>query len=112
MSVTVIPHSRFLEVRERRRQVVAELMEVSGGAHPADAAPTGPSTIDCAAEERKMFESRGNEVVTRPTMCPFCKSKSVDTLAKVITATTFWRCRQCERTWTIGSLAASPATPR
>jgi ribosomal protein L37AE/L43A len=44
--------------------------------------------------------------VTRPTICPFCKSKKIDTLAKVITVTTFWRCRNCDHTWTIASLKA------
>jgi len=33
--------------------------------------------------------------VTRPTRCPFCNGKIIDTLAKVITVTTFWRCREC-----------------
>jgi ribosomal protein L37AE/L43A len=54
-----------------------------------------------------MFESRFNEPVTRPSACPFCKGKVVDTLAKVFTVTTFWRCRECDRTWTIASLGAS-----
>jgi hypothetical protein len=49
------------------------------------------------------------EAVTRPTGCPFCKGRIIDTLAKVITVTTLWRCRECERTWTIASrLGASP----
>ena len=42
------------------------------------------------------------EHVKRPAMCPSCKSKVVDTLAKVITVTTVWRCRECDHTWTIG----------
>ena len=54
-----------------------------------------------------MFESHVNEPVARPTMCPFCKHRAVDTLAKVITETTFWRCRGCERTWTIASMRPS-----
>jgi ribosomal protein L37AE/L43A len=62
--------------------------------------------------ETKMFESRGDEAVARPTMCPFCKGKRVDTLAKVITATTFWRCRECDKTWTIAGRAASSPAPR
>jgi ribosomal protein L37AE/L43A len=49
------------------------------------------------------------EAVTRPTECPFCKGRAIDTLAKVITVTTLWRCRKCEGTWTIASLPkASP----
>jgi ribosomal protein L37AE/L43A len=59
-----------------------------------------------------MIESRRDEAVTRPTVCPFCKGKSIDTLAKVITRTTFWRCRECEQTWTIASLAASSTALR
>jgi ribosomal protein L37AE/L43A len=51
--------------------------------------------------------SESNEVVIRPTLCPFCRNKVIDTLAKVITVTTLWRCRVCEKTWTIASDAAS-----
>lgn len=50
--------------------------------------------------------------VARPTSCPFCKGTIIDTLAKVITVTTFWRCRECERTWTIQSLRASSTRAR
>jgi transposase-like protein len=57
-----------------------------------------------------MSDSEFNEAVARPTMCPFCKGKVVDTLAKVITVKTFWRCRECDRTWTIAT--ASSARPR
>lgn len=59
-----------------------------------------------------MFESRFNEVVTRPTTCPFCQAKRVDTIAKTITVTTLWRCRECGETWTIASRGASPARSR
>jgi ribosomal protein L37AE/L43A len=52
------------------------------------------------------------EVATRPAMCPFCKSTIIGTLAKVITVTSFWRCRECEKTWTIASLKASLPRPR
>jgi ribosomal protein L37AE/L43A len=45
-------------------------------------------------------------------MCPFCKGKIIDTLAKVITTSALWRCRECDRTWTIASLAASLPRPR
>jgi transposase-like protein len=48
-----------------------------------------------------------DKAVQRPTVCPFCKSTVIDTLAKVITKRTLWRCRTCEGTWTIASLAAS-----
>jgi ribosomal protein L37AE/L43A len=56
------------------------------------------------------MDSRSDKAVARPTACPFCKGKVIDTLAKVLTDTTFWRCRTCDGTWTIASLAAS--TPR
>lgn len=56
-----------------------------------------------------MSESRFGEAVTRPTTCPFCRGKCVDTIAKTITVTTLWRCRECEETWTIASRAASHA---
>jgi ribosomal protein L37AE/L43A len=59
-----------------------------------------------------MPESRFNEAITRPTTCPFCQGKRLDTLAKTITVTTLWRCRECEETWTIASrAAASPRSP-
>ena len=45
----------------------------------------------------------GSEPAVRPATCPFCHSTSFDTLAKVITVTSFWRCRACEGTWTIKS---------
>jgi ribosomal protein L37AE/L43A len=55
-----------------------------------------------------MPELRSNEEISRPTTCPFCEGKRVDTLAKTITVTTLWRCRDCEQTWTFASRAASP----
>ena len=59
-----------------------------------------------------MPESPSNQTVVRPTHCPSCKGTVFDTLAKVITETTLWRCRQCEETWTIKSVAASLPRPR
>jgi ribosomal protein L37AE/L43A len=53
-----------------------------------------------------------DQTVARQTSCPFCRSPIVDTLAKVITVKTFWRCRECERTWTVASLAASAPRAR
>src|SRR5689334_15116318 len=57
-----------------------------------------------------MPESRvDSEPAVRPEECPFCNSKRFDTLAKVITVNTWWRCRDCEATWSIaGQRAASP----
>jgi hypothetical protein len=51
-----------------------------------------------------MPDSRFNETVARPTVCPFCKGRIIDTLAKVIAVTTTWRCRECDGTWTIASV--------
>ena len=50
--------------------------------------------------------------VARPTQCPQCNGKIIDTLAKVITVDTCWRCRECEATWTIASLALATARRR
>lgn len=51
-----------------------------------------------------MPESAFSDAVQRPTMCPSCNGKRIDTLAKVLTVSTLWRCRVCESTWTIASL--------
>lgn len=45
----------------------------------------------------------GDDIVKRPTECPFCNGKVIDTLARVFTADTAWRCRECDRTWTMTS---------
>jgi transposase-like protein len=50
--------------------------------------------------------------VARPTHCPQCKGKKIDTIAKVISVDTCWRCRECEATWTIASLALDAARRR
>ncbi len=50
-----------------------------------------------------MHEPRQPDV-TRPTVCPSCGSKSVGTLAKVISLRTLWRCHTCEKTWTLAPL--------
>jgi ribosomal protein L37AE/L43A len=54
-----------------------------------------------------MPDSKFDENVARPGVCPFCKGRIIDTLAKVITVTTVWRCRECDQTWTIAGLRAS-----
>ncbi len=59
-----------------------------------------------------MHDLRSAQVVTRPVVCPYCDGKIIDTLAKVISAATLWRCRSCDRTWTIASMPAMPAPPR
>jgi ribosomal protein L37AE/L43A len=51
-------------------------------------------------------DSPSSEGGARPARCPFCHGKAVDTRATTITVTTYWRCLECDRTWTI------PATPQ
>ena len=53
-----------------------------------------------------MTESLANTPVTRPAMCPFCRGKVIDTLAKVLTTASLWRCRHCDGTWTLASLGS------
>jgi ribosomal protein L37AE/L43A len=62
-----------------------------------------------------MTSDRGSDngaTVVRPSVCPFCNSRDVDTLAKRATVTTYWRCRVCQRMWTIAGLATLLARPR
>jgi ribosomal protein L37AE/L43A len=47
----------------------------------------------------------------RPSQCPFCRGRVVDTLAKVFTPTTMWRCLSCEKTWTDASLKPPTLRP-
>lgn len=35
----------------------------------------------------------------KPDACPFCQSRAVGTLAKVITPSTYWRCQACGEIW-------------
>jgi ribosomal protein L37AE/L43A len=37
--------------------------------------------------------------VSPPEACPFCHSKAVETVAKVITPSTYWRCQTCGEIW-------------
>ena len=46
-------------------------------------------------------------VTTRPDACPFCQSKAVGTLAKVITPSTYWRCQACGEIWNPARLESS-----
>jgi len=68
---------------------------------------TGESRKLPAWSVYKNSMSDSPETVTRPTECPFCKGKAIDTLAKVLTVRTMWRCRKCEQTWTIATLPAT-----
>jgi ribosomal protein L37AE/L43A len=58
-----------------------------------------------------MFDSQLGRAVARPKNCPFCMGQIIDTLAKTISVTTLWRCRECDETWTIASHAASSRRP-
>jgi len=54
-------------------------------------------------------DSRSADEGARPAICPFCHGKAVDTRATIVTVMTYWRCLECDRTWTIPSGAAVPA---
>jgi len=55
---------------------------------------------------------KDHDVPTGPAMCPFCHGSRFDTLAKVITPATCWRCRECDKTWTIENGPVSPGRSR
>ncbi len=59
-----------------------------------------------------MSDSRVAQDVARPAVCPSCNGKIIDTLAKVLTETTVWRCRECDRTWTIAGVRKSSSLLR
>jgi transposase-like protein len=61
------------------------------------------------------FASRSAQTeqpVQRPEVCPFCQSKAVGTLAKVITASTYWRCQSCGEMWNPQRLERATHPPR
>jgi len=37
--------------------------------------------------------------VPPPSSCPFCRSPSVSTTSKTISAATYWRCATCGQIW-------------
>jgi ribosomal protein L37AE/L43A len=53
-----------------------------------------------------------DENVQRPDVCPFCRSKAVGTLAKVITISTYWRCQSCGEMWNPQRLERTTPPPR
>jgi len=53
--------------------------------------------------------SNSERAIARPTACPSCNGAIIDTLAKTITASTFWRCLSCNHTWTIASQQITPS---
>jgi len=57
------------------------------------------------------FEPRLDTEATRPATCPSCQGRVIDTLAKVITAETRWRCRGCDHTWTGAGKTAAARYP-
>jgi ribosomal protein L37AE/L43A len=46
-----------------------------------------------------MPQTAEGEPFRRPEACPFCQSKAVGTIAKEITASTYWRCQGCGEIW-------------
>jgi hypothetical protein len=63
-------------------------------------------------ERPREFPGRAtpDERVMRPTECPECRSKSIGTLAKTITAETYWRCQACGTVW--NETRCRPNAPR
>jgi hypothetical protein len=59
-----------------------------------------------------MLNTQFPKPVPRPTACPQCRGRIIETLAKVITVDTCWRCRECEATWTIASLTKNAVRGR
>ena len=49
--------------------------------------------------ERYVVPPADKKETTRPSNCPECGSRAVGTLAKVITADTYWRCAGCGAVW-------------
>jgi hypothetical protein len=45
----------------------------------------------------------------RPDACPFCRSKAIGTLAKVITTRTYWRYEACGEIWNARNLRSTPS---
>jgi transposase-like protein len=58
-------------------------------------------------ETSTMFDAQPANTATRPLRCPFCHGSRFDTLAKVITPATCWRCRECDKTWTIATTSVA-----
>jgi ribosomal protein L37AE/L43A len=58
-----------------------------------------------------MSEAHVNQAIARPTKCPSCQRRAIDTLAKVITTSSLWRCRMCGGAWTIASQPGSSTGP-
>jgi ribosomal protein L37AE/L43A len=55
-------------------------------------------------------ESEAKPDVAAPTCCPFCQSKTLSTVSKVINESTYWRCASCGEIWNPGRLR--PPAPR
>jgi len=75
---------------------IASARELGGGIAKVTHQPYMSNYLDDAS---RRFDDRANEAVTRPTICPDCGSRAIDTLAKAITADTYWRCVACGMVW-------------
>jgi len=56
--------------------------------------------------------SEPDEPARKPEACPFCQSRAVGTLAKVITSETYWRCQACGEVWNPARLGPTPPARR
>jgi hypothetical protein len=54
-------------------------------------------------------DSTPSAAPAKPATCPFCGSRGVGTLAKVITESTCWRCQGCGESFTSAQAAARSA---
>jgi ribosomal protein L37AE/L43A len=54
--------------------------------------------------------SEARRDVAVPIVCPFCQSKALSTVSKVIDESTYWRCTSCGEIWNPGRLR--PPAPR
>jgi predicted Zn finger-like uncharacterized protein len=45
--------------------------------------------------------STSDSAVTKPELCPACKSSSIVTNAKIPDADSYWRCTNCGEVWNV-----------
>jgi len=61
-------------------------------------------------DRRRAFDANPpSAALAKPDLCPFCGSRGVGTLAKVITESTCWRCQGCGESFTSAQAAARSA---
>ena len=76
MAGTLVSYARFLEVRERRQQVVAEFMHLSTDRGHADRPPP-PLTIDCEPLRDELCGTRPVvEAIRREPVLPLNRGRS------------------------------------